>query len=109
MNLNNKRDLALPTWLVQPLTVGLDWDEPNTTSRRRRFIKEKLILGQIGANASLPWILFKRDRSKCDSEFPAWNIGRVQPMMPFCCLESGGVTMRSLMPGWSFIVLEKKP
>ena len=68
----------------------------------------KLILSQTGANAALPWILFKRDLSKCDSEFPAWNIRRVQPMMLFRYLGSGGVTMRSLMPGWSFIVLEEK-
>jgi SAM-dependent methyltransferase len=55
-----------------------------------------------GANGALPYILFARDRSRFEHEFPMWRIEAIKPMMPFCYLVSGGVSMRSLMPGWSF-------
>ncbi len=55
-----------------------------------------------GANGALPYILFARDRSRFEREFPMWGIRVIKPMMPFCYLVSGGVSMRSLMPGWSF-------
>jgi SAM-dependent methyltransferase len=55
-----------------------------------------------GANGALPWILFVRDREQFQREFPMWEISTVQPIMPFRYLVSGGVSMRSLMPGWSF-------
>jgi SAM-dependent methyltransferase len=54
------------------------------------------------ANGALPFILFARDRSRFEREFPMWRIQTIKPMMPFCYLVSGGVSMRSLMPGWSF-------
>jgi hypothetical protein len=31
-----------------------------------------------------------------------WQIRTIKPMMPFRYLASGGVSMRSLMPGWTF-------
>lgn len=55
-----------------------------------------------GANGALPHILFVRDRTQFEREFPMWQIRTVEPMMPFRYLVSGGVSMRSLMPGWSF-------
>jgi SAM-dependent methyltransferase len=55
-----------------------------------------------GANNALPWILFERDRSEFALEFPEWKIERIVPTMPFRYLLSGGVTLRGLMPGWSF-------
>lgn len=55
-----------------------------------------------GANGALPWIVFERDRAIFEREFPEWTIETVRPMMPFRYLVSGGVSMRSLMPGWSF-------
>ena len=55
-----------------------------------------------GANGALPYILFARDRETFQREFPMWQIEAVEPMMPFCYLLSGGVSMRTLMPGWSF-------
>lgn len=55
-----------------------------------------------GANNALPWIVFIRDRAQFEREFPVWHIQTVRPMMPFRYLLSGGVSMRSLMPGWSF-------
>jgi SAM-dependent methyltransferase len=55
-----------------------------------------------GANGALPHIVFARDRLQFEREFPMWRIHAIEPMMPFCYLVSGGVSMRSLMPGWSF-------
>ena len=54
-----------------------------------------------GANGALPWIVFQRDRSRFEREFPQWSIERITPLMPFRYLVSGGVSLRSLMPGWS--------
>ena len=55
-----------------------------------------------GANGALPWILFERDRDQFDREFPEWGVQRIEIQMPFRYLVSGGVSMRSLAPGWSF-------
>ena len=53
------------------------------------------------ANGALPWILFERDRKRFETEFPALKIEEIRPMMPFRYLVSGGVSMRSLMPGFT--------
>ncbi len=55
-----------------------------------------------GANGALPWIVFERDRSKFERDFPGWRIASVRLIMPFRYLLSGGVSLRSLMPGWTF-------
>ena len=55
-----------------------------------------------GANGALPWIVFERDREAFDRAFPLWRIGLIEPFMPFRYLVSGGVSMRSLMPGAAF-------
>lgn len=55
-----------------------------------------------GANGALPWILFERDREKFAKEFPALQITKIRVMMPFRYLVSGGVSMRDLMPDWSY-------
>lgn len=55
-----------------------------------------------GANGALPWIIFERDRARFEREFPEWAIEGIELLMPFRYLVSGGVSMRSLMPGWSF-------
>ncbi len=52
-----------------------------------------------GANIALPWIMFSRDRAKFEAEFPRWRVERVRPHTPLRYLLSGGVSMRSLMPG----------
>jgi hypothetical protein len=54
-----------------------------------------------GANGALPWILFERDRTQFEREFPQWSVETIVPFMPLRYLLSGGVSMRSLMPGWS--------
>jgi SAM-dependent methyltransferase len=55
-----------------------------------------------GANSALPWIVFVRDRSKFESEFPGWKIEQLKPMMPFRYLVSGGVAMRPILPGGAY-------
>lgn len=54
-----------------------------------------------GANVALPWILFARDAKKFQGEFPDLRIEGVRPFLPFRYLISGGVGMRSLMPGFT--------
>jgi SAM-dependent methyltransferase len=64
-----------------------------------------------GANGALPWIAFVRDRGKFESEFPSLVIDEIRPFMPFRYLVSGGVGMRSLMPGFTHSIwkaLERK-
>ena len=55
-----------------------------------------------GANGALPWILFVRDREQFEREFPQWRIESITPIMPLRYLLSGGVSMRSLMPGFTY-------
>ena len=55
-----------------------------------------------GANGALPWIVFERDRERFEAEFPEWRVESVRLLMPFRYLLSGGLSMRSLMPGAAF-------
>ncbi len=55
-----------------------------------------------GANGAMPWILFERDRTIFEQKFPQWRIDLVEPFMPLSYLVSGGVSMRTLMPGFSY-------
>lgn len=55
-----------------------------------------------GANGALPWMIFVRDRTQFEQEFPEWQIETIKPMMPFRYLVSGGVSLRSLTPVWSY-------
>jgi SAM-dependent methyltransferase len=60
-----------------------------------------------GANDALPWIIFARDKTSFEKEFPQWRIEVIDPIMPFRYLLSGGVSMRSLVPSWSFLLAKK--
>jgi hypothetical protein len=51
---------------------------------------------------ALPWIMFVRDRNQFEREFPQWRVVSLSPFMPFRYLISGGASMRSLMPAWTF-------
>lgn len=53
------------------------------------------------ANGALPWIVLVRDRQRFESEFPELIIEKIRPFLPFRYLISGGVSMRSLMPGFA--------
>ncbi len=55
-----------------------------------------------GANGALPWIVFQRDRARFEREFPEWQLQSVAPRMPIRYLLSGGMSLRSLVPGWTF-------
>jgi SAM-dependent methyltransferase len=55
-----------------------------------------------GSNSALPWIVFLRDRRKFESRFPELSIEQMRPFMPFRYLISGGVGLRSLMPGFTY-------
>ena len=54
-----------------------------------------------GANGAIPWILFSRDRALFERSWPQWRIETIEPTMPFRYLVSGGVSMRTFMPGWT--------
>lgn len=55
-----------------------------------------------GANGALPWIVFARDRWRFERDFPWLRVGLIQPFLPFCYLLSGGVSFRTLMPGFTY-------
>jgi SAM-dependent methyltransferase len=59
------------------------------------------------ANGALPWIVFERDRGRFAHEFPDLAVETIRPLMPMRYLVSGGVSMRSLAPSWSFRVWKK--
>jgi len=54
-----------------------------------------------GANVALPWMVFARDEKKFREEFLNLRIEFVRPFLPFRYLVSGGVAMRSLVPGFT--------
>ena len=73
----------------EPFVTESDWKIPST--------------GPLsGANGALPWIVFERDKALFETLFPQWQIRRIELMMPASYVLSGGVSMRSLMPGWMY-------
>lgn len=61
------------------------------------------VIGPLSsANGALPWIVFERDKALFAAQYPKWQIKNIEPMMPFSYLLSGGVSMRSLVPGWMY-------
>jgi SAM-dependent methyltransferase len=55
-----------------------------------------------GANGALPWMVFQRDKKQFENEFPQLHIHKIEPMMPFRYLLSGGISLISLQPKWTF-------
>lgn len=55
-----------------------------------------------GANGALPWIVFQRDQDRLLRLFPELEIVSILGTMPFRYLISGGVSLRSFAPAWSF-------
>ncbi len=51
------------------------------------------------ANGALPWIVFRRDREIFERGFPKLRVTAFEPQMPFKYLLSGGLSMRQLLPG----------
>lgn len=54
------------------------------------------------ANCALPWIVFVRDRRMFENEFQKLQIRNITPHTAFTYLLSGGVSMRSFLPGTAF-------
>lgn len=55
-----------------------------------------------GANGALPWMVFERDKGRLADSFHRLKPEQRKLDYPFSYLASGGVSMRSLMPGVSF-------
>ncbi|HXC06170.1 MAG TPA: class I SAM-dependent methyltransferase [Bacteroidia bacterium] len=55
-----------------------------------------------GSNQALPYIYFERDKEKLAKEFPSLRINKLEYHTPLRYLLSGGVSMRALVPSWSF-------
>ena len=53
------------------------------------------------SNQALPWILFARDRDQVMDQVPGLELRRLELHTPLAYLLSGGVSMRSLLPGWA--------
>ncbi len=52
-----------------------------------------------GSNQALAWVLFCRDREQVMAQVPQFEIAQIQLHTPFAYLLSGGVSLRSLLPG----------
>jgi SAM-dependent methyltransferase len=59
------------------------------------------------ANSALPWIMFQRDRKLFEDTFPDWQISEIELHTPFCYFLSGGVSMRSFVPGGFYPIFRK--
>lgn len=54
------------------------------------------------ANGAIPWIIFHRDRHDFDALFPQFNVRRIRYHTPFLYLLSGGVSLRQLVPSFTY-------
>lgn len=54
------------------------------------------------ANEALAWICLRRDRERFEREFPRLVIESIEPILPLRYILSGGIAMRSLLPGWTY-------
>lgn len=55
-----------------------------------------------GSNQALAWILFCRDREQVLARVPGLQLSGLRLHTPLAYLLSGGVSLRSLLPGWAF-------
>ena len=58
------------------------------------------------ANGAIPWIVFYRDRRRFEREFPSLKILELKPHTPFRYLVSGGVSMRQLLPVFTYSAIK---
>ncbi len=59
------------------------------------------------ANSALPYIIFERDGGRFRELFPEFEVRSVHPMMPISYLLSGGVSLRTLFPGFCYKALRR--
>jgi SAM-dependent methyltransferase len=55
-----------------------------------------------GANGALPWIIFNRDYALFSTLFPNLKKEQIKLHTPFAYLLSGGLSLKSLLPGFMF-------
>lgn len=55
-----------------------------------------------GSNQALPWIVFDRDKNLFRSRYPQFQIIKIQPMMPFRYILSGGFSTWLSLPGFCY-------
>ena len=73
--------------------------EPFNPSGGRGFQKN----GRLSsANGAIPWIVFCRDKQRFKKEFPSMKILNLKIHTPFRYLISGGVSMRQLLPSFTY-------
>lgn len=60
-----------------------------------------------GANGALPWIIFSRDYETFSNEFPCWELQDITLHTAIRYVLSGGVSKRSMMPGWMFGIMSQ--
>jgi SAM-dependent methyltransferase len=58
------------------------------------------------ANGALPWIVFSRDRAVFEREFPRLRITAFEPHTPLKYLVSGGLSIRQLLPGFCYWLVD---
>jgi len=56
-------------------------------------------------NGAIPWIIFCRDRQIFEKEFPALKIIGIRNHTPLCYLLSGGLTLRQLVPSFTYPIV----
>lgn len=59
-----------------------------------------------GGNDASPWIIFVRDLPRFVQDYSAWQVKSIVPGVPFSYLLSGGISLRSLAPGWMFAPID---
>lgn len=59
-----------------------------------------------GANMAIPWIVFRRDTQVFKREFSQLRICSIRIHTPLRYLLSGGLSLRQLLPSWSYVVVQ---
>jgi len=54
------------------------------------------------ANGALPWIIFRRDRGRFESQYPLLKVSRVEFHTPLRYLLSGGLSLKQLLPSCAY-------
>jgi len=58
------------------------------------------------ANGALPWIIFFRDRTKFEKDFPGLQIRQFKAHTPFRYLISGGLSFKQLLPSFTYHLIK---
>lgn len=77
----------------EPFNVKGDWTIPGTGP-------------MSDANGALPWIVFVRDRKRFQDTFPLLHVVDIKKHTALRYLLSGGVSMKQLVPSWSYNLLK---